>query len=168
VLNEARTKAEAGQPRALTVRELLKLWGVDGRDRAATAQIGADLANHGLTTVPDFRAVSLDRTVRMVTLAESEPGEPSDKPADGESKEAASIDEESGADIGLTLGNLLPEGHQLASVLPSATFETAITVMQLNDFSQLAVLADSGTLHGAVSWKSIAEAKHRNPRCVVQ
>jgi hypothetical protein len=35
--------------------------------------------------------------------------------------------------------------------------------MQLNDFSQLAVLADSGTLHGAVSWKSIAEAKHRNP-----
>lgn len=35
--------------------------------------------------------------------------------------------------------------------------------MLLNDFSQLAALTNPYTLHGAVSWKSIAQAQHADP-----
>jgi predicted transcriptional regulator len=161
-LEEARSQAEKGEPPSMTVRELIRMWGIDDRDRAVTAQITADLANHGLVSVPDFRAVSLDRTVRLETTPQSD-----DDPATADEdivevqKEDAEVDEESG-DIGLTLGNLLSDDSPLFSVKPSATFEEAITVMQINDFSQVAVLASPYTVHGAVSWKSIAEARHRN------
>ncbi|MFV2110476.1 hypothetical protein, partial [Micromonospora sp. LOL_015] len=53
-------------------------------------------------------------------------------------------------------------GHEVR--LPySATFEEAITAMQINDYSQVAVLANPYTVHGAVSWESVAAAKHRDP-----
>ncbi|AGL19124.1 CBS domain-containing protein [Actinoplanes sp. N902-109] len=69
--------------------------------------------------------------------------------------------------IGLTLGNLLAEDHELGSVAASATFEEAVTAMQMDDYSQLAVLED-GQLLGAVTWQSIATAKHYNPEATFQ
>lgn len=172
-LEEARTQAENGRPKIVTVREFIRLWGYEDRDRATSAQIDADLANHGLTTVPDFRAVSLDRTVRLDVPQEREetdvrPGAPlADTPAGAPLPTAPATvgdaSEEDGADIGLTLGNLLSDDDSLVFVSPDATFEEAITAMQLNDFSQLAVLANPYELHGAVSWESIAAAKHLNP-----
>jgi CBS domain-containing protein len=162
-LNDARKKAEAGEPKTLPVREFIKLWGVDDRDRAASMQIEADLANHGLTTVPDFRAVSLDRTIKLMTLPEPEAEEATNEPLDDETEAVPSeTDDESSIDIGLTLGNLLSNEAKLVFVSPSASFEEAITAMQLNDFSQVAVLANTYTLHGAVSWRSIAQAKNAN------
>jgi predicted transcriptional regulator len=163
ILEEARLKAEAGQPETLTVREFIRMWGLADRDRTANAQIDADLANHGLTTVPDFRAVSLDRTIQMIVQSDRDGNCSVVELAAGEPEvTAADVNEES-VDIGLTLGNLLSDDNPLVSVSPSATFEEAATAMQINNYSQVAVLANAYTLHGAVSWKSIAEAKHRNP-----
>lgn len=162
VLNEARRRAEMGDPTTLTVQEFLRLWEADERHRSVTLQIEADLANHGLATVPDFRAVSLDRVVQIIAppagIGRESPTEPGGKLADS----AQAIGEEDAGEIALTLGNLLPGECNLAYVAPTATYDTAITAMQLNDYSQLAVLTDSGELHGVVSWKSIAEARHRN------
>lgn len=159
-LEEARQKAESGAPITLTVRELIGLWGMEERDRSASAQIDADLANHGLTTQPDYRAVGLDRVLRMITLPDSA-GDSS--PIEAAAPEGASPAEaEESVAIGLTLGNLLSDENPLVWVPPSASFEEAITAMQINDYSQVAVLANSHTLHGAVSWKSIAEARHLN------
>ena len=62
-LGEARIRAQAGQPEKLTVRDLLSRWGAQDRHRDAISAIDADLANHGLMTVPDFRAVGLDTLV---------------------------------------------------------------------------------------------------------
>ncbi|MGC5307689.1 CBS domain-containing protein [Micromonospora zamorensis] len=162
-LEAARAAAESGQPRSFTVREFIGLWGLEDRDRMATTQVEADLANHGLTTSPDFRAVSLDRIIRVVTPPEQEDRE-NETGGAGDAVEA-NADElsEEGVDIGLTLENLFPHRMSLVSVTPSATFEEAITAMQINDYSQVAVLANSHQLHGSVSWESIAAAKHRNP-----
>lgn len=166
-LSEARRRAETGRPKSLTVKDMLRLWGADDRDRDVTAQIDADLANHGLTTEPDFRAVSLDRVVRMITLEQS-PRDPSESlfTSEDPARPVVEADQDVEIEIGLTLGNLLPARRSLVSVSPSASFEEAITAMQLNDFSQLPVLANSRTLHGTVSWKSIAEAKHLDPDAV--
>ena len=165
MLNEFQKKAEVGEPETLTVRQLLALWGFEDRDRAATIQIDADLANHGLATAPDFRAVSLDRTVRMVLTSQVESVAAASAPmapADVDTVEVT-VDEESSVDIGLTLGNLLPEDATLAYVSPTASYDEAITAMELNDYSQVAVLANPFTLHGAVSWKSITQARNTNP-----
>ncbi|SDZ44785.1 hypothetical protein SAMN05421684_5146 [Asanoa ishikariensis] len=160
-LEDTHAKAAAGEPTSVTVRELITLWDLTDRDRAASAQVEADLANHNLTTAPDFRAVGLDSTVRLLQLPERRVEEISAAPDEAETKVAGAIDEES-VDIGLTLGNLLSEDLRLAWVPPTASFEEVITMLQINDYSQVAVLANQYTLHGAISWKSIAEAKHLN------
>lgn len=163
-LTEARRQAEAGDPVTLTVRELVRIWGFDDRDRTTSQQIDADLANHGLTTVPDFRAVNLDRDVTLVVLPPGDEAPVTGTPVGEESGTLrAELAEEDLPEIGLTLGNLLSNDEPLISVPPSADLEEAITVMRLNDFSQLAVLASPFELHGAVSWRSIAQAQHSNP-----
>lgn len=162
-LEQARLKADEQEPETLTVRELVRMWGQEDRDRATSAQIDADLANHGLTTVPDFRAVSLDGIVRIIPFRERDEGAPAGEPLHGESVTVSAEVREEGADIGLTLGNLLSPDNPLGWVPPTAGFEAAVTALQMNDYSQVAVLANPHTLHGAVSWQSIAEAKHRNP-----
>ncbi|WP_158624114.1 CBS domain-containing protein [Micromonospora sp. HM5-17] len=168
-LEAAREKAKSGEPEALTVRQLLGWWGFEDRDREVIRQIDADLANHGLTTVPDFRAVSLDRTVRLVTPPEpAEQSQPGSPISDDSGSLQADLTEESDAEIGLTLGNLLSGEDTLVSIPPTASLQEAITIMRLNDFSQLAVLPNPYTLHGAVSWKSIAQAQHADPRATLR
>ncbi|MEW2384328.1 hypothetical protein AB0873_19865 [Micromonospora sp. NPDC047707] len=162
MLEEAQADAKEGRPRTLTVREFIKHWGLEDRDRTTSAQIDADLANHGLTTVPDFRTVSLDKTIRMLVLPEGGGDVVATEVVnDGVEPAPAAGDEES-VDVGLTLGNLLPDDMSLTWVSPTASFEEAITAMQVDDFSQLAVLANPYTVHGAVTWESIAAAKHRD------
>ncbi|MER7165317.1 hypothetical protein ABT336_04450 [Micromonospora sp. NPDC000207] len=162
-LEAARAEAESGEPRSMAVRELIGLWGLEDRDRVATAQIDADLANHGLATSPDFRAVSLDRTVRIMTLPDNDDDAPSPPASGGTSGTVIAGADEESVDIGLTLDNLFTHKMSLVSVSTSASFEEAITLMQINDYSQVAVLASPDTLHGSVSWESIAAAKHRKP-----
>ncbi|SHG15114.1 CBS domain-containing protein [Streptoalloteichus hindustanus] len=51
---------------------------------------------------------------------------------------------------------------------PEGTVEQAITLMQIDDFSQLAVMsANKRKLAGAVTWKSIAIARHINPDAIL-
>ena len=46
---------------------------------------------------------------------------------------------------------------------PSATFEEAITEMAINGYPQLPVTVGDRTLRGAVTWESIARARHADP-----
>ncbi len=154
-LREARTLADADTPMEVSVRELLALWGAKGRGNRISQRIEADLANHGLATSPSFRKVTLDATVHLIGTTPGEATIPETSPSDEDL-----VDE---LDVGLTVGNLPSALGGVVSVAPSATFEEAITLMLLNDYSQLAVLAGSHTLRGAVTWRSIAQARHANP-----
>jgi CBS domain-containing protein len=97
--------------------------------------------------VPNFRKVSLDTVVRL---------------ASAEDVADSSPDDETQPDFGLTVGNLPSALSGVKSVSPNATFEEAITVMALNRYDQLAVLAGPHSLRGAVTWESIAWARHAN------
>ena len=158
-LREARKRAEDRHPEEFSVRELLGLWGAKDRGDLIS-RIEADLANHGLVSSPSFRKVTLDSLVRLVVPssgsddATSRPGGTS----------AAEADE--GADddpIGLTVGNLQSALGGLCSVAPNASFDEAVTNMLLNDYSQLAVLNGPRNLRGAITWRSIAHARHADP-----
>jgi CBS domain-containing protein len=163
-LNEARSRAQAGEPEQLTVRDLLRRWGAHERDRDVISRIDADLANHGLLTVPDFRAVSLDTIVSLTATPGPEEEPPPDKTAETETPSqarqfATASDGEDDEEIGRTLGNLLSDDHRLVSVTPSASLNEAVTQMLMYDFSQVPVLSGERDLRGAVTWRSIAVAR---------
>jgi len=149
-LRGARQKVDQDSPVTLTVRELLAHWGAVRRGAVVTQQVSDELANHGLVTLPDFRAVTLDSTVALVHL----PGV-----GDGEGR-TSSQDLPDDEDVGLALGNIPSALSGVESVNPDASLEEAITLMRLNDYSQLAVMAGKRQLKGAVTWRSIAEAQH--------
>lgn len=77
--------------------------------------------------------------------------------------EAPAADEDEDAPVvGLTVGNLPSALGGVVSVSPSGTFDEAITQMVMNDYSQLPVMSGTRVLRGAVTWKSIARARHAN------
>lgn len=171
-LASALKAAESGSPRQVTVRELVGVWGARVRDFGVNERVDADLNNRGLTTVPDFRAVTLDDTVSIVrTIQTAENAVPAPSGVQvpailiGAPQVAVTVDEEGTPwDHGLTIGNLASASKGVTSVAPDAEISKAITLMLLDDYSQLAVMAGARSLRGAVSLKSIAKARNANPR----
>lgn len=159
-LRQARKHADERTPERISVRDLLSLWGASDRSDQVS-RIEADLANHGLVTSPSFRAVTLDATVSLIAPP-SESEETAAADLSGSEDVPVGEDDEGGSDLDvrLTVGNLSPlEGVE--SVEPNGTLQQAITKMELNDFSQLAVLNGRHNLRGVVTWRSIAHAMHR-------
>jgi CBS domain-containing protein len=137
-------------PIRISVRGLLSEWNASARGFLVNQRIDADLANHGLVTSPNFRAVTLETLVELVIPGDSgNATEPGTVEMDAETR-----------DIGLTIGNLPAALNGVLSIQPNATFEDAITQMLLNDYSQLPVLSGTHTVRGAVTWRSIAKARH--------
>jgi CBS domain-containing protein len=165
-LRSVRSRAESKTPERVSVRELLAQWGVRDRGDQIT-RIEADLANHGLATRPNFRGVTLETEISIITAAQEAEQETE------ESKEVAivspdDVDEDNDDRyIGLMVGNLPSALSGVVSVAPTASLREAITKMLLNDYSQLAVLAGAHTLRGAVTWQSIAQARHLKPEATL-
>ena len=154
-LKQLRTEASNGAPRELSVRGLLAAWGAVARSGNVDTLIEDDLANYGLTTVPNFRKVALETPVLVTMISQL-------AESDDDAPEFAIEGDDERPDTGLTVGNLPSALQGVESVSPQSTFEEAITKMLLNDYSQLAVLAGLSNLRGAISWKSIAQARHLN------
>lgn len=138
---------------SIAVRDLLKLWGTDSRKQTVTDVIDADLANHDLLTTPHYLKVGVDDHVRLHRRASD-----SDTTTDDVSVDPLGLDE-----VGITLGNIRSASSSVVSCRPDSSLEEAITLMYLYDYSQLPVISGQRTLKGAVTWKSIARARHRNP-----
>lgn len=59
-----------------------------------------------------------------------------------------------------TLRSLIPDNQNAVFVKPNDSLAKALTIMQINDFSQLPVVdGDDGEIVGALTWKSIAIGK---------
>jgi CBS domain-containing protein len=153
-LKAARVQADAKNPMEMTVRDLFTRWDIQADGSVPYLRIDADLANHGLTTSPSYRKVSLDTIVRMITPAQN---------AEVTGRASVDADDDTELDVGLTVGNLPSALSEVVSVPPTATFDEAITAMMLNGYSQLAVLSGTHSLRGVVTWQSIAYARHANP-----
>jgi hypothetical protein len=162
-LRQSRTEADIGQPRELTVLELLGWWGEKTRTPEVTQTIDAELANHGLRTSPNFSAVTLETKVQLILRGQPEESqrasaiEPTDDPDEEDDYSAPSS----------TLGNLPSALAGVVSVPPDATVDLAVTKMMLDDYSQLAVMSTPRSVRGAVSWKSIARARHQNSQATL-
>ncbi|MBA9005012.1 CBS domain-containing protein [Thermomonospora cellulosilytica] len=139
----------------ITVRELLGHWGhTPPRNYTIIDEIERDLAEYGLTTVPDLADAGL--RVRIVA-AVTEQAPPQDGPA--------VEDEEAPVRVSLSVGDLRSARAGVQCVGLDDTLDHAETLMLCDDYSQLAVVQD-GRLHGAVTWKSVRFAMGRGEQKV--
>lgn len=160
-LKEARRRADADDPIVESVRDLLHRWGGRARGSRIMESMVADLENHGLITEPDFRRVTLDSRVAVVSpVRSSERDEVPAAVTPVADPEPAGSDDR---DVGLTLGNLPSALGGVVSVTPQSTLAQAVTLMLVHDFSQIPVLSGTREVRGAVTWKSIAQAWHVDP-----
>lgn len=180
-LKEARGRSDAGDPIELSVRELLDWWGANRRGSQISQQIESELSNYGLVTLPNFLKVTPDAKIEIVTIPESsdqiekpnqDPERPEDVPSSGLTSVMLNATVDSDAPdtplFGPTVGNLPSANGPLISITPQTTFDAAITIMLLNDFSQLPVLSGPRQVLGAVSWRSIAQARNINPQATLR
>ncbi|MEU8236024.1 hypothetical protein AB0C12_41090 [Actinoplanes sp. NPDC048967] len=164
-LRTARVRAEGDAPERISVRELLSFWGAKDRGDQIV-RIEADLANHGLATRPNFRSVTLETRVTIITAAQ-EADQETDEAVDTAAPPVDDEDEAESPYIGLMVGNLAAALAGVEWVKPTATLQEAKTKLLLNDFSQLAVLSGKHNLRGAVTWQSIAQALLDDPHAVL-
>ncbi|MGW1144660.1 restriction system modified-DNA reader domain-containing protein [Streptomyces sp. NPDC002454] len=165
LLQRARQAADDQRPQSLSVRELLGWWGASSRGLIRD-QMETDLGNHGLITSPNFEQVGLDAVVELKTAIPE---------VDGGGQEAAADDSTPGApdyaararEPGPTVGTIASAMGGVTTIAKGEDLDAAVTTMLLNDFSQLPVMSGKHHVVGAVTWKSIAQARHRDPGCTL-
>ncbi|MGV4988980.1 restriction system modified-DNA reader domain-containing protein [Streptomyces sp. NRAIS4] len=156
-LKSARQAADSDQPPvSLSVRALLGWWGASGRG-LVREQIEAELSNHGLITAPHFEQVALETTIQLVRM----PSESTSTPPSAGSGEVQV------REPGPTVGTVASAMAGITSIKPTADLNEAITLLLLNDFSQLPVMTSRHQQTGAVTWKSIARARHWDGACTL-
>ena len=146
-MQDARSKGLAPGEATFTVSQFMALFGYEKRGSWISGYIRNMLERVGLKTVPDFgtpwRGAQI--SIRLDEL----------KPDDGVPSEEA--------DATLRIGALeaahINEGDngKLASVPPDKPLNTATTIMQLRDYSQLPVMPNNNKrdVKGIITWQSI-------------
>jgi restriction system protein len=170
--------ADPGTSVVLTVRHFIALWGMVSRSRRAVETIRTSLAEFGLSTVPPFTEVSIDKDIAVIPIGEDptpdryargeatadldmETIEPED--AGPESVEAPEevgedADAPSAIPMMLTVGRLPSARCEVATVHLFDPVSRAVELMLANDYDQLPVVGQDGHVCGTISWREIGAA----------
>jgi len=139
---------------SLTVRELLKWFYVQRRGVWVVEMIRSSLNKHKLRTVPDFEGEYLDHLITFEKLDES-----------NKTKERNVGESEALPDPTHRIGKLESANIPPVSVKPDDDAEKAVTLMLMNDFSQLPVMTSEREAKGMISWMSIGSRKALAKSC---
>lgn len=160
----------------LTIRTLLGMWGYQIRNAGSVARIRFDLEQVGLLTDPPFDIGSMDTTVRVVafTSVASESvsaGAPAGAwPWDAvhDAQAAQEVPTESAGELpqdaveqeipaaAMRVDDLPAARSPVMCVRPGDSVTYATTLMMKLDYSQIPVLEGDSSLHGVVTWQSVA------------
>jgi CBS domain-containing protein len=146
------------EPVGLKIRDLLGIWGQKARTYESVARIERDLSAAGLKCTPALGDGDSDSVVTVGVPAPSQ-----DDDVSG-ADEISDADDEGDESLKLPAAALLVRhipsaACDIVSVHPDESLATAQARMSARDFSQLPVLAGPRDLKGAVSWRSIAQAR---------
>lgn len=128
-------------PIELTVRQLLGKAGQKRRGYKVVRRIEKALADVGLRSEPSLDQGWIDSKVRLVE---------------------APADEALGRAMGMKVSQIPSATCNVVSVCPNDRLEKAISLMEWHDYSQLPVISGREQLRGAITWRSIAEARLRS------
>ncbi|WP_148085663.1 CBS domain-containing protein [Amycolatopsis thermoflava] len=156
LFDKAMQPSAPDEPLRLTIRELLSHWDAVRRTPAVVSQIERDLQEKGLTTRPPFTEGWIDTVVDIVAVGE-EPGDGARTTEPALAYHTEDVSEFPA--ITLRLGVLASANSGVASVRPDDDLIVAETMMIDGNYSQLAVIDETGKLHGAISWESMGQAR---------
>ncbi len=162
----------------LTIRELLTRWGYRIRNADSVSRIRFDLERVGLVTSPTFDIGSMNITIRIVPITAPEP-EPEPEPvsstaatssgtgpagAAGDGPPAPEPTDETPADhaaeelpaAAIRVDDLPSARTPVVCVTPGDTVAYATSLMMKLDYSQIPVVEGDSSLHGVVTWQSVA------------
>ncbi len=143
--------ADTGATAKITVRELLRWFGVNAPGHYATLRVRETLKRLSVTTDPDFGTVPLDAQIQL-TRDDLKPESVSAQP-----------NELLDSDPAYRIGNIESARRVPTSVPPSTLVQDAITTMIHLGFSQLPVMLGRGRVFGMLTWKSLAITQHFRP-----
>ena len=135
-------RGAAVAPERLTVREFLARFGNARRGQLVVRDIRNKLEEHNLRTSPDFEFVYIGNTISIEL--------------DDDDAMVQGQDEPPGPTV--RVDSLEAAHNPPVSVAPDDTVVRAITLMKLNDFSQLPVMTNERNVRGVISWRSIGKA----------
>lgn len=159
-LKEVAERVHDGHEEKHTLRDLLGWFDQQRRGSVVNRRIKSALADQELLTDPDFRSAYIDDELNFVPVS-SEEGE-----KEGEEPDSSDSPQYVGHDIqrdGSTyqVRRFLTEDKMrrgLESIKREGSVKEAITVMLINDYSQLPVMQNERNLKGLVSWQTIGKA----------
>lgn len=141
-------------PQKETVRAFLLWFNAERRGFRVVRRIRSALRRHGVATSPDFEYSWLDGSVSFVTASSNGDG--------GVLTEGTAV-----ADPTFRIGRLDAANKSPTVVKPDTTLMQAVTIMLINDFSQLPVMTGSRDVKGIVSWKTIGSRLALKRPCTV-
>jgi CBS domain-containing protein len=176
-LKEVADKVHAdGKPHIETVRTLLSWFNAQRRGYWVVRDIRNSLKHAKLTTDPDFELAYIDGEIAI------QPSLPEILPETTAATDF-SIDLETDAaidlanqDSRLVIGGSVPDPVPRIGMLAAANtppvyvgrdseVREAISLMLMNDFSQLPVMQNERNVDGVISWRSIGTARALNKEC---
>jgi CBS domain-containing protein len=184
-LKAIKKNLEQGQRQWKRGDKVLEAFGYVRRRQEFVDQVNSELERLGLVAQPPVStALNLHGYtwfyLKAIPTAEVDGGSlsaapPPDVIADEEKAEiekadlaeAPKVDLVNPADLGVTVRNLECATNPPLTVKPETSIESALTMMQLNDYSQLVVATGERSIKGVVSYRSIArEQLHGSPKIV--
>lgn len=153
--------AQTDEPVVTTPRSLLGHYGYVRRGRWINGTIRAAMRAHGIVSVPDFETAYIDGEITLQRL----------DPANAVGNTEPAI--QNPAEPVLLSGGSVPDPVSRIRLLAAAnrpplaarrdhTVREAVTLMLINDFSQLPVMGNDRDVYGMISWRSIGRARALN------
>lgn len=164
-LRKVAERVRSGSQEVHTPRDVLRWYGYERRGSFIVWAIKRDLVDLQLQTDPDIEYPYLDGELRFQELQTTVAPTQDANAAGGDELATIFISSQS-EDPTQRIGRLPSANTPPTSVNPSSTVAEAVTLMILNDFSQLPVMQGGRTLKGAVSWQSIGTSLSLGRPCV--
>jgi CBS domain-containing protein len=156
---------QAGKTKTVRVRDLLSWFEAERRGAQVVREIRSALRKSKLVTVPDFEVAYIDQRVRLTALqpeakvAKTPTEKPSEEPTTAPSAADAAVFGGSVPDPAPRIGMLKAANTRPISVTRDTEVTQAVTLMCMNDFSQLPVIQGERSVDGLISWRSIGRRR---------
>lgn len=177
-LAEAAHKLKSGgQPDALTVRQLLRLFGYYRRGYFVVREIRRALESRGLVTVPDFEDAWIDAHLRLDWVAASATVKKPESTTALVAIELKAVEATLNAALAAPtvspgvvdpthrIWRLDAANRQVVSVQLDDPLTAAVTEMLKHDYSQLPILQGEREVKGMITWASIGSRLALGQNC---
>ncbi|MFF3261397.1 CBS domain-containing protein [Streptomyces sp. NPDC002932] len=153
--------------RQIPVLELLALFGTRLRNDLTVPRVEQALKDVGLATLPYFGNCNNGADVHIVPWQQAAAEEPAEDPGDGPAEDAEALRSGGLPTRPLRIGDIPSAVGGLFSVTPDTPLTEVTWLMRTKKYSQIPVIEGGSTLHGVVTWSSVAKVYETTSEAVL-